>query len=259
MADTLRTLAELQTLLADNNSANISPQDVRDFLISTHLKQSTITAANYSCTSNDKMIFLDASTGAISCALPPATTTNQGQIMFFKAVNAATNKPYITTNIDGAAYTFTSDNDSLITGCDGSAWKKICQDRRQNTHVAVSTISATGITNLTGTTITIINLNLALERTATVMLTGQGYALLETIGTGVEVGVMMDASCLAFSYHSPMTTTAHVRLGINIYGIATNVAPGTISVGCYARLFTTGTNRTFNNVRLSALAIYNQV
>ena len=32
MADTSRTLAELQTLLADNSSGAISPQDLRDFL-----------------------------------------------------------------------------------------------------------------------------------------------------------------------------------------------------------------------------------
>ncbi len=35
MADTARTLAALQTLLADNTSGAISPQDVRDFMVST--------------------------------------------------------------------------------------------------------------------------------------------------------------------------------------------------------------------------------
>lgn len=34
MADTARSLAELQTLLADNISGAISPQDLRDFLVS---------------------------------------------------------------------------------------------------------------------------------------------------------------------------------------------------------------------------------
>lgn len=34
MADTARTLAALQTLLADNTSGAISPQDLRDFLLS---------------------------------------------------------------------------------------------------------------------------------------------------------------------------------------------------------------------------------
>lgn len=34
MADTVRTLSALQTLLADNSSGAISPQDVRDFLVS---------------------------------------------------------------------------------------------------------------------------------------------------------------------------------------------------------------------------------
>lgn len=36
MADTLRTLADLQSLLADNTAGDISPQDVRDFLVSVH-------------------------------------------------------------------------------------------------------------------------------------------------------------------------------------------------------------------------------
>lgn len=34
MADTVRTLAALQALLADNTTQNISPQDVRDMLVS---------------------------------------------------------------------------------------------------------------------------------------------------------------------------------------------------------------------------------
>lgn len=36
MPDTIRTLADLQTLLADNTAGDISPQDVRDFLVSVH-------------------------------------------------------------------------------------------------------------------------------------------------------------------------------------------------------------------------------
>ena len=34
MVDTARTLAALQTLLADNTAGDISPQDVRDMLVS---------------------------------------------------------------------------------------------------------------------------------------------------------------------------------------------------------------------------------
>lgn len=39
MADTIRTIAALQTLLADNVSGDISAQDVRDFLVSTYRPQ----------------------------------------------------------------------------------------------------------------------------------------------------------------------------------------------------------------------------
>jgi len=34
MADTIRTLAELNTLLADNTSGDITPQDIRDLMVS---------------------------------------------------------------------------------------------------------------------------------------------------------------------------------------------------------------------------------
>ena len=34
MADTKRTLAALQTILADNTDGDISPQDIRDLLVS---------------------------------------------------------------------------------------------------------------------------------------------------------------------------------------------------------------------------------
>ncbi len=36
MADTKRTLAALQALLADNATGDIDPADIRDFLISVH-------------------------------------------------------------------------------------------------------------------------------------------------------------------------------------------------------------------------------
>lgn len=36
MVDTIRSLAALQSLLADNTSGNISAQDIRDFLVSAH-------------------------------------------------------------------------------------------------------------------------------------------------------------------------------------------------------------------------------
>lgn len=46
MPDTRRTLSALQTLLADNSAGDISPQDVRDFLVSAHLVNA-ITSGTY--------------------------------------------------------------------------------------------------------------------------------------------------------------------------------------------------------------------
>lgn len=43
MVDTIRTMAALQALLADNTSGDISPQDVRDFLVSTYNTTETFT------------------------------------------------------------------------------------------------------------------------------------------------------------------------------------------------------------------------
>jgi hypothetical protein len=53
MADTIRNLASLQALFADNNSEEISPQDLRDFLVSAiKLPGITQTApANFTVTS----------------------------------------------------------------------------------------------------------------------------------------------------------------------------------------------------------------
>jgi len=50
MADTVRTLAQLQTLLADNNSKDISEQDLRDFLVSVFMPVGSIVAWHKSMT-----------------------------------------------------------------------------------------------------------------------------------------------------------------------------------------------------------------
>lgn len=54
MADTKRTLTELQTLFADNTTAQISAQDLRDFLVSVFLNDVTeVDEATYEITADD--------------------------------------------------------------------------------------------------------------------------------------------------------------------------------------------------------------
>jgi hypothetical protein len=139
MADLQKSQTELQTLLADNNSQNISPQDIRDWLVSCHLKMCTTTAVNYSATSNDMAIILDASSSAISLTLPTCTAGNIGQIYDIKAINNLTNRPYISNNIDGAIHTFISNNESIIIGSDGTNWKKFGKNINTQNYMCTTT------------------------------------------------------------------------------------------------------------------------
>jgi hypothetical protein len=128
MADTQRTLSALQSLLADNTTNELSPQDLRDFLVSTHLRMATTTAANYSATSNDVAIILDASSSAVTLTLPTCTAGSIGQMYLVKAINAGTNKPYIVNNVDGAAYTFGSSNDAALIVGDGTNYRMMSRN-----------------------------------------------------------------------------------------------------------------------------------
>jgi hypothetical protein len=123
MSDTQRSLVSLQSLLADNTTKQVSPQDLRDFLVSTHLRMATTTAVNYSATANDMTIVLDASNSAVTLTLPTCTAGSIGQMYFIKAINAGTNKPYIVNNVDGAAYTFGSSNDAVLIAGDGTNYR----------------------------------------------------------------------------------------------------------------------------------------
>ena len=58
MADTIRTKSALQTLLADNVAGDISPQDIRDFLVSVIGSEYrvTVNTATYTLTGNDRTL-----------------------------------------------------------------------------------------------------------------------------------------------------------------------------------------------------------
>src|SRR5260221_159259 len=64
MTDTQRPLADLQTLLADNSSGDISAQDLRDFLLTTALQLDSdgVQAIDYE---NRRLYYDDGSTCSI--------------------------------------------------------------------------------------------------------------------------------------------------------------------------------------------------
>jgi hypothetical protein len=162
MPDTQKSLSELQTILANNTNKMISPQDIRDWLVSCHLKQITTTAVNYSATANDVSIILDASTAAISLTLPTCTAGNSGQMYSIKAIKAGTNKPYISNNIDGAAWTFQSSFDAIDICSDGTNWNVVgayLQPIMKHTSPATINFTTTG-------TITAVNEVINISRNA---------------------------------------------------------------------------------------------
>lgn len=125
MADTHRERSALVTLLADNTSGAISPQDHRDQLLSSLLRNvTTYTASTPTIDDDDVVVLLDGTSNTVTALL--ATPTSSFPIKFVKAVNidnAVALDPGA-NNLEGATtdYTFATVNDSLIVCWTGSAW-----------------------------------------------------------------------------------------------------------------------------------------
>jgi len=74
MSDTTRTLTALQSILGDNVSGDVSPQDLRDFLVSVKASKqiSVIDSATYNVGLDDEIVHVDyTATGACTVVLPP--------------------------------------------------------------------------------------------------------------------------------------------------------------------------------------------
>ena len=115
MPDVVRTVSALQALFANNNNENISPQDLRDFLISAHMK-------NVTTTSNDYSVIIDANTTLCTITLPDPAAYYSKHYQF-KAINALVNEPRIITHVDGGPFTFSSTRPSAEVVSDGSTWR----------------------------------------------------------------------------------------------------------------------------------------
>jgi len=123
MSDTRRTLSQLQALLADNNVGAISPQDLRDFLVSTVITAVTSKTADYPIVEGDSVVNVTANSPTIT--LPTAvdaggvsyTIKNSGGGIVTVATTSA-------QTIDGAASgsLTLSRWDSLTVVSDGANW-----------------------------------------------------------------------------------------------------------------------------------------
>lgn len=90
MTDTIRTLSALQTLLADNSSRAISPQDHRDSLYSSlgALPFGTL-AASGTLTEDDCVVSVTCGTVNTSVHLPSALTTRVGKFYVLRKADGS--------------------------------------------------------------------------------------------------------------------------------------------------------------------------
>ncbi len=127
MADTIRTLTALQTLLADNSTRAISEQDLRDAVYSVlGVVPYVAKTANYTATEDDEFISCDATGGAITITLPAVATTRVGKRYTVKKIDASNNvilDGNASETIDGATTKTLSSQWAVMTIVNtGSAW-----------------------------------------------------------------------------------------------------------------------------------------
>jgi hypothetical protein len=130
MADTIRTLSALQSLLADNTAGDISPQDVRDMLVSTYLLDySADVSITGAATATIGKWHVCTGTSADYTVTLPAASGNAGKIIGLRMSSALTKLVTIEGNsselIDGATTRVMWANEVAILFCDGTGWTKI--------------------------------------------------------------------------------------------------------------------------------------
>ena len=127
MTDTVRTLSALQTLLADNTSGAISPQDLRDAVISSvGFAYATAISANTTLDNDDVVVLGTSGSGGITVTLPAAASSSH-KIYAIKKVDSGAGALTIDGNdsetIDGSTtHALSSQYDGVIIACDGSEW-----------------------------------------------------------------------------------------------------------------------------------------
>jgi len=127
MADTVRTLSALQGLLADNTNRAISPQDLRDAVISgIGFCYGRAVATSQALTADDRVIAATGGAGGITLALPQASTVPYKTYTVVKTdsgAGAVTLDGYGAETINGAAtYALAAQWNRVTVWCDGSQW-----------------------------------------------------------------------------------------------------------------------------------------
>lgn len=112
MTDTVRTLAQLQSIFADGQAAgSITPQDARDFIITTALAFSAATivtsGASYAATATDGLICVKKSPGSATAVTLPASPQQWRWCIVKDSLGDASTNPITVSSasgtIDGAS------------------------------------------------------------------------------------------------------------------------------------------------------------
>ena len=130
MADTVRTLSALQGLLADNTSRAISPQDLRDAVISADgYAYGRAVSTSQNPTADDRILAATGGTSGMTLTLPQASTMPYKVLTVVKVdsgAGAVTLDGYGAETINGAAtLALSSQWDRVTIWCDGTQWIRI--------------------------------------------------------------------------------------------------------------------------------------
>lgn len=128
MTDTVRALSALQTLLADNTIGAISPQDVRDAVISSngHLYGRVITSTPATLTGDDIVILADTSVPDADMTLTlPAASTSQYKVYLIRHAYASWKVTIAAAGADtiqGGASIDLEGYETVLLWCLGTEW-----------------------------------------------------------------------------------------------------------------------------------------
>lgn len=127
MADTVRTLSALQALLADTTSGAISPQDLRDAVMSgLGFLYVTPTSVGITLDTDDIVVLATGGASGITLALPQAATVPHKAYLVMKVdagAGAVTLDAYSTEQINGqTTLALAAQYDGVLVVCSGTAW-----------------------------------------------------------------------------------------------------------------------------------------
>jgi hypothetical protein len=127
MADTVRTLTAIQGLLADNTNRAISPQDLRDAVISgIGYCYGESEDTGRALTADDRIVAATGGAGGITLILPQAATLPYKVFTVVKVdagAGAVTLDAYGTEHINGVeTYVLAAQWDRVTVWCDGTQW-----------------------------------------------------------------------------------------------------------------------------------------